>query len=45
MDECFKKLALGLKTGQLAHGGREVLQREYGVVFEGPFFTQRKRSQ
>ena len=45
MDEYFNKLARGLETGQLAHGGREALQKEYGVVFEGPFFTQRKRSQ
>jgi hypothetical protein len=44
MDEYFTKLALRLKTGQLAHGGREALQKEYGVVFEGPFFTQRKSS-
>jgi quercetin dioxygenase-like cupin family protein len=45
MDQYFQKLAHGLKSGQLAHGGREALQKEYGVVFEGPFFTQRKRSQ
>jgi len=43
MDQYFQKLARGLETGQLAHGGREALQREYGVVFEGPFFTQIKR--
>jgi hypothetical protein len=36
MDEYFNKLAQGLETGQLAHGGREALQKEYGVVFEGP---------
>jgi oxalate decarboxylase/phosphoglucose isomerase-like protein (cupin superfamily) len=45
MDQYFQKLAHGLKSGQLAHGGREALQKEYDVVFEGPFFTQRKRSQ
>ena len=44
MDEYFQKMAERLKTGQLAHGGREALQKEYGVVFEGPFFTQRKPS-
>ena len=42
MDEYFKKLGEGLASGQLAHGGREALQKAYGVVFEGPFFTQRK---
>ena len=45
MDEYFNKLARALETGHLAHGGREALQKEYGAVFEGPFFTQRKRSQ
>jgi mannose-6-phosphate isomerase-like protein (cupin superfamily) len=44
MDEYFQKLAKGLEAGQLAHGGREALQKEYGVVFEGPFFTQRKKT-
>jgi quercetin dioxygenase-like cupin family protein len=44
MDQYFQKMAEKLKTGQLAHGGREALQKEYGVVFEGPFFTQRKPS-
>jgi hypothetical protein len=34
-----------LKTGQLAHGDREALQKEYGVALEGRFITQRKRSQ
>jgi hypothetical protein len=34
-----------LKTGQLAHGDREALQKEYGVVFDGRFITQRKWSQ
>jgi quercetin dioxygenase-like cupin family protein len=42
MDEYFKKLGDGLASGQLARGGREDLQKAYGVVFEGPFFTQRK---
>ncbi len=42
MDEYFQKLGDGLASGQLAHGGREALQKAYGVVFEGPFFTQRK---
>jgi hypothetical protein len=32
MDEYFNKLAQGLGTGQLARGGREALQKEYGVV-------------
>jgi quercetin dioxygenase-like cupin family protein len=44
MDQYFQKMAERLQTGQLAHGGREALQKEYGVVFEGPFFTQRKPS-
>jgi mannose-6-phosphate isomerase-like protein (cupin superfamily) len=42
MDQYFKKMAERLETGQLARGGRDALQKEYGVVFEGPFFTQRK---
>jgi hypothetical protein len=45
MDEHFNNLAQGLKTGQLAHGDREALQKEYGVVFDGRFITQRKWSQ
>lgn len=32
----------GLASGQLAHGGREALQKAYGVVVGGPFFTQSK---
>jgi quercetin dioxygenase-like cupin family protein len=43
MDEYFAKMASGLQSGQLAHGGREALQKEYGIVFEGPFFTQRRK--
>jgi quercetin dioxygenase-like cupin family protein len=41
MDEYFQKFAEALENGQLARGGREALQKEYGVVFEGQFLTQR----
>jgi len=42
MDQYFRKMAESLEAEQLAHGGREALQKEYGAVFEGPFLHAEK---